>query len=148
MKFTKPLIIAALAASGLFAGSLALPAQDATNAPPAGAPPGGGRGMRGGPNVDRIATELNLTDDQKAKVKPILDAERQKMSDLRADTSLSREDRMAKMRTIREDTAKQMKDVLTPEQFDKYQQMFQRGRRNAPPPGGATNTPPANPPQN
>ena len=148
MKSTKTLLFAALAASSLLVGIPAR-AQDSTNAtpatPPAGAPPGGGRGMRG-PNLDQLATTLNLTDDQKAKVKTILDTQRQKMSDLRADTSLSREDRRTKMQAIRQDTTDQMKAVLTPDQFDQYQKMQPRGRRNAPP-AVDTNAPPANPPQ-
>lgn len=130
MKFKRTLIIAALAACGLFAGNLASLAQDAANAKPAGPPPGR-QHMRGGMNLDRLTKELKLTDEQKPKVKSILEAERQKMRDLRSDTNVSRADRRTKMRTIREDTMKKMKDVLTPEQFDKYQHMFQRGRRNA-----------------
>ena len=165
MKFTKPLIITALVAGNLLAWNLALHAQDATNtppaAPPAGGPPPGGpggpggpRGMRGGPTLDQLTTALSLTDDQKAKIKPILDAQRQKMTDLRADTTLSPEDRRTKMQAIRQDMSDQMKAVLTAEQFGKWQQMSQRGRRNGPPPGGpdagSTNAPapaPASPPQ-
>ncbi len=155
MKITKPLIIIALVAGNLLAWDLALRAQNATNAPsatpPAGAPPGGPRGMRGGPNLDQLATALSLTDDQKAKVKPILDGQRQKIGDLRADSTISPEVRRTRMQAIRQNTSDQMKAVLTPEQFGKWQQMTQRGRRNGPPPGGpnagGTNAAPANPPQ-
>ena len=140
MKSTKTLLFAALAAGSLLVGSQAL-AQDSTNAVPA-TPPAGGRGMRGAPNIDQLATTLKLTDDQKTKVKPILDAQQQKIRDLRADTTLSPEDRRTKMQAIRDDTLKQLKDVLTPEQYDQYQKLGQRGRRNAPPA-----TPPAAPPQ-
>jgi periplasmic protein CpxP/Spy len=131
MKSTKTLLFAALAVGSLLVG-LPANAQDSTNAAPA-ARAGGNRGMRGGPNIDQLATELKLTDDQKAKVKPILEAQRQKMTDLRQDTTLSQEDRRTKMQAIREDTLKQMKEVLTPEQYDQYQKMGQRNRRNAPP---------------
>jgi Spy/CpxP family protein refolding chaperone len=98
--------------------------------------------MRGGPNLD----QLNLTDDQKPKVQAIMDGQRQKMRDLRQDTSLTPEDRRAKMKALREDTTAQMKAVLTPEQFEKWQKMPPAGmRRSNPPPGGnppATGTPP------
>lgn len=131
MKLSKSLLIATLVAGSLFAGSTVLQAQT-NNTPPAGAPPAGGRGMRGGPSLDQIATALKLDDATKAKVKPILDAERQKLTDLRADTSLSQEDRRAKVQTIRLDTAAQMKAVLTPDQFDQYEKMTQPRQRRAP----------------
>jgi Spy/CpxP family protein refolding chaperone len=148
MKLSKSLIIAALVTGSLFAGSAMLQAQTDTNtppagAPPAGAPPGGGRGMRGGPSLDQIATSLKLDDATKEKIKPILDAQRQKMTDLRADTSLAPEDRRAKVQAIRDDTATQLKAILTPDQFDQYQKMTQR-RRPAP---AASTPPPAAAPQ-
>jgi len=153
MKSNKTLI-AILAVGGLLALSPALIAAD-TNTPPAGATPpaGGPPGMRQGgrmmgPNADQLAKDLDLNDDTKAKVTTILADQRKKMTDLRADTTLSQEDRRAKMQTIREETTSKMKDVLTPEQFDKFQKMApaQRPRRNAPP-GGDTNAPAAKPPQ-
>jgi Spy/CpxP family protein refolding chaperone len=138
MKVTKPMIIAALVAGNLLAWNLTLRAAD-TNTPPAGAPPAGQRPpmMRGGPNVDQLAKMLDLTDDQKAKVKPIFEARDKKIADLRGDTNLSQEDRRTKMQSIREETTAQMKAILTPEQFDKYLKMTQRGPRpGGPRPGG------------
>jgi len=85
--------------------------------------------------------QLNLTADQKPKVQSIYAAQRQKMRDLRQDTSLTPEDRSARMKALHDDMATQMKAVLTPEQFDKWQKMPQPGmrdRRNGPPPGGET----------
>ena len=168
MNVTKPLIITALVAGNLLAWNFVLQAQDATNTapptPPAGgARPGGppgGPGMRGRPNFDTIAQRLNLTDDQKPKFSSILESRMQKMRDLRQDpgfASLSPEDRGAKMRAIQDEMEVQMKALLTPEQFGKWQtmpQMGMRGRRMGPPPGGpnaaSTNAPvppPANSPQ-
>ena len=153
------MLIAALAAGSLLVWSPALRAGDTNtppSTPPAGAPPAGQRppGMRGGPSLDQLAQQLNLTDDQKAKVKPILEARDQKMRDLRGDTSLTPEDRRAKMKALRDDMVTQMKAVLTPEQFDKWQKMSSAGmrdRRNGPPPGGGhaggTNAPAAPPQQ-
>jgi protein CpxP len=149
MNVNKSMLIAALAAGCLLVWSPALradgtntpPSTPTAGAPPAGAPPAAQR--RPGPNLD----QLNLTDDQKPKVQAILDAQRQKMRDLRQDTSLTPEDRRAKMKTIQDDTTTQMKAVLTPEQFEKWQKMPQagmRGRRNGPPSGG--NPPPAGTP--
>ena len=143
MKLSKSLIIATLVAGGLFAGSAALQAQSATNPPPAGPPPAGLRGMRGGPNLDQIATALKLDDATKAKVKTIFDDQQKKIAGLRADATLSQEDRRTKLQAIRDSMTAQMKAVLTAEQFDQWQKMSQpRQRRAAPPPG---NPPPAAP---
>jgi Spy/CpxP family protein refolding chaperone len=155
MKANKTMLIAALAAGSLLMCSPALRAGD-TNAPPstppAGAPPAG-RPPGGG--FERMAEQLNLTADQKPKVQSIEDTRRQKMLDLSNDTSLSREDRQAKRKIVVEETAQQMKAVLTPEQFDKWQKTSpmgpRRNRPNGPPPGGdkagSTNAP-ATPPKN
>ncbi len=141
MKVTKPMIIAALVAGNLLACNLALRAADTNtppSAPPAGAPPPGPRppGMRGGPTLEQLTQQLSLTDEQKPKVKTILESRDKKIAELRGDSSLSQEDRRAKMQSLREEITSQMKAVLTPEQFDKWQKMSQRSRRPGPPPGG------------
>ena len=156
MKPTKLLLLTTLALGGLLTLNTTTFAQDNTNAPPPGAgpPPGGppGPGMRGrGPNLDMIAQRLNLTEDQKPKVKAILDEQRQKMRDLRDNQDLSREDRMAQMQSIRKDTDEKLKGVLTADQFKQWQEMESRmrGPRNGPPPGGSnTNAPATTAPQN
>jgi Spy/CpxP family protein refolding chaperone len=142
MKSTKSMFIAALVAGNLVAWNLALRADDATNTPPANPPAADVKPhLRG---FERMAEELNLTDDQKPKVKAIMDAQRQKMRDLREDDSLSDDDRRAQMKTIHEDTATQLKAVLTPDQFAKWQKMPQRMPR--PPMQNGDNPPPGNPP--
>ena len=141
MKLSKSLIIAALVVGSLFAGSAALQAQNATNPPPAGPPPAGLRGMRGGPNIDQIATILKLDDATKAKVKTILDEQQKKIADLRADTTLSQADRRTKMQAIRDGTTTQMKAVLTADQFDQWQKMNQPRQRRAAPPAAPAAAP-------
>ena len=115
--------------------------------------------MRGpGPNLDMLAHRLNLTEDQKPKVREILDGQRKQMRDLWQNRDLSREDRMAKMRTIRDESNAKLKEVLTSEQFQKWQDMrpMMGGPRRGPggpPPGGpppdngGTNAPAGTPPQ-
>jgi hypothetical protein len=135
MKASKSLIIAAVVAGSLFAGSALIQAQTATNTPPAGAPAAGprGPGMRpGGPTLDVIATTLKLDDATKAKVKTILDARDQKLKDLRADTTLSQEDRRTKMQAIRTDVDTQMKAALTADQYAQWEKMNQPRQRRAP----------------
>ncbi|MGO9587411.1 MAG: hypothetical protein ACLP2Y_14550 [Limisphaerales bacterium] len=155
MKANKTMLIAALAVGCLLVWSPALRAADTnqppstppTGVPPAGRPPGGG--------FERMAEQLNLTADQKPKVQAIEASRRQKMLALSKDTSLSQEDRQAKRKIVVEETVQQMKAVLTPEQFDKWQKTSPMGpgprrfRPDAPPPGnekaGSTNAPVAPP---
>ncbi len=162
MKATKMTLIAALAVGSLLTLSPALRADDATNTPPSSPPAGGphrgdrGPGMRGrGPNIDMIAQRLNLTEDQKPKVKEILEGQRQQMRGVwQQGQNMSREDRMAKMKSIRKDTGAKLKAVLTADQFEQWQKMQSRmrGPRNRPPGGpppgqGGTNAPAGAPPQ-
>lgn len=131
-------LLTAFALGSLLTLSLAAFAQDATNTPPPAGSRPPGPGARGrGPNFDMIAQRLNLTDDQKPKVKAIFDEQRQKMRDLRNNQDLSRDDRMAQMQTIRKDTDAKLKDVLTADQFKQWQEMESkmRGPRNGPPGG-------------
>jgi len=162
MKANKTILMAVLAAGSLLVWSPAMRADDSTNQPPSTLPAGvpttstnqRPAGMRG-PNFDQLAQRLELTDDQKAKFKPILEAQMKKMRDLRSDTSLTSQDRRTQMQAIREETATQLKAVLTPEQYDQWQKMSPLGQRgprlNGPRPDGgipgSTNAPAA-PPQN
>ena len=141
MKSTKTLLIAALAAGALLAGSSALRAQDATNTPPAGEH---GPGMKGHPDLTK---QLDLTATQKPKVEAIRKSAMEKGRALREDTSLTQEEKKAKAKAIKDDMATQMKAVLTPEQFAKWQEMSKRGPRMHP--SGGTDAPksPTAPPQ-
>jgi len=90
------------------------------------------RGNRQPPSVDeqikRLADRLNLSDDQQSKIKPILEDQRQQMGALREDTSLSREDRMSKMRSIRESTTSKISAILNDDQKKQYEAMQQEMR--------------------
>jgi len=138
MKSTKTMLIAALAAGALLACSSVLPAQDTPNTPPAG----GMKGRMMGPTIEQLTTNLSLTAEEIPKVKAVLDEQKKKMADLRADQSVQGQDRRTKMQEIRADVTAKMKEILTPDQFTKYQTMTQRNRRPA-----GSGTPPAAPPQ-
>ena len=126
MKLNKMTLIAALALGGLLTLGTAANAQDATTNTPAATPPP----MRPRqPGIDQLAKILALTDEQKTNVQAVLKDQRQQMGDLRKDTTLTQEDRRAKMKDIRDATTAKMKDILTPEQFAKYQRMMPQGRR-------------------
>ena len=97
----------------------------AQTAPPAPAhgPHGGGGGC-----LKKLASELNLTDAQKAQMKPILMNNRQQMRAIQADTTLTPDAKMAKMKALRKSTRQQTMAVLTPDQRAKLKSIRQAGR--------------------
>jgi Spy/CpxP family protein refolding chaperone len=118
-------LIAAMALGGLVACSTLATAQDATN----NVPKKGGKGrfsveMR----LQRMSTTLSLTDEQKPKVKAVLEDTAKKMQ------ALAPEDRREKGRELREEETKKLKEILTADQVTKYQEMSQRGgkKKDAP----------------
>jgi len=143
MKLTTTFALAALVAGTLLAGNTSLQAQNNTNTPPAGGPPGG-PGMRGRPNAEQFAKDLGLTDDQKAKVKAVMEESQTKMRSLREDTSIQAADKMAKAKELRADTMSKMKEILTADQYTKWQHMQRNrpaGGPGAPGSAGSNNAP-------
>jgi Spy/CpxP family protein refolding chaperone len=72
--------------------------------------------------------KLGLTEEQKEKLKPIFQAEAEKVKELRADTSLTPEQKREKFKAIRDEVAPKIKEILTPEQFAKWQKMREEFR--------------------
>ena len=103
--------------------------------------------------IKHLSKKLNLTDDQQAKLKPILEDQRKQMEAIHSDSSLSREDRFSKMQALRQSSDAQIKGVLNEEQqknFDKMRaeqqermKQWRKGGDNspAPPAGGAPDSP-------
>ena len=74
-------------------------------------------------HLQNLTEKLNLTDDQKAKLKPIVEDQMRQMKAVRQDSSLSEDQRRAKMKSIHESLHDQINAVLTPEQQGKFKQM-------------------------
>ena len=72
-----------------------------------------------------LTEKLNLTEDQQAKLKPILEDEGKQMKDLHDDTSLAPMDKRSKMMEVHESFAGKISAVLTPDQQAKWKQMKQ-----------------------
>jgi Spy/CpxP family protein refolding chaperone len=123
MKIHKISLIAVLAAAIVLAYSPALRAQENKDAPKREGRPGGGDFVK--QRMDRLTEELKLTDEQKPKVEALLKAQVEKMRGLRDATP---EERREKMTANREEMAKKMKEILTAEQFEKYQKLPAPGR--------------------
>lgn len=73
--------------------------------------------------LQHLATELNLTDDQKAKIKPVLQNEFAQLKAVDADSSLSADQKQAKVTEIRGSAKSQIQSILTPEQQQKFAAM-------------------------
>jgi Spy/CpxP family protein refolding chaperone len=71
---------------------------------------------------------LNLTDDQVAKIRPILQERNKQLEDLRAKSSLPQGEARAKATEIRKSARQQIDQILTPEQREK-QKAMRRGNR-------------------
>ena len=99
--------------------------------------------------LKRMTAELKLTQEQQKKVKEILDTTEQKMVQFRAATNLTPQEVGLKGREVRAANDKQLRAVLTAQQYQQWQKILaQRGRSRRPegPPGAAV-PPKANPPQ-
>src|SRR5580698_1958511 len=144
------LAISGLLATGLTLCSAAVFAQqdNAAPAPEASAPQqgAGGHGQWGGhqtpdEQVARMTKRYSLSADQQAQIKPILANQQQQMQALRQDSSLSREDKMAKMKSIHLDSSTKIQALLNDSQKQKFAQDQQRRQehmeeRGAAPAGG------------
>lgn len=102
--------------------SLLTPEQVARMARPRGRPGMGGQAMA------RMARRLNLTDDQKAKIKPLLSSQHEQVKAVRSDKSLTTTQKQDRIGEIRKSTHQQVVALLTPEQQERLKEM--RGNRH------------------
>jgi periplasmic protein CpxP/Spy len=138
MKLSKKLLIILTVAGAVILGSDVI-AQEKKDAPPppAAAPPA--PGAPGAPDKPAVAPRdptaglirfLNLSEEQKGKIKPILDQEIADMKAIREDKAINRTEQMAKIRASRDATTAKVKPLLNEEQAQKWERM-----RGARPPG-------------
>jgi Spy/CpxP family protein refolding chaperone len=132
MKINKISLMAAMALGGLVACSTMAIAQDAKD----GKKKDGKRGPSVEQRLDRMTEELKLTDDQKPKVKAVLEDSAKKRQEMFSDSSVPREQRREKMQALMDEESKQIKAILTPEQGEKWDKMRADFRKNRPPGGG------------
>jgi protein CpxP len=77
-----------------------------------------------------MLANLNLTDDQKAQIKQIHEGTRSKIEAINNDSSLSADQKQAKIRDLRRDTHEQVKKVLTPEQRKQFEENMREHRES------------------
>jgi len=112
----------------LAACALATAAFAQQNPPPPQGGPGDGQGHRRGmPSAEEqtknLTEKLSLTDDQQARVKTIVEDTHSQMQKLMQDESLTREDKMAKARSLHETAMGKVRDILTDDQKKKFDDM-------------------------
>jgi len=109
------------------ASAFAAPAKDSNS------PASGNKGPANHPLRDyflELSEKLNLTDAQKAAIRPILAAEANEIMAVRQNSSLSNEQKQAKTEEIREASREKINALLTPEQQKIFAEMrAQAGNR-------------------
>ena len=117
MNFKSHLRLGALMLGLSLCGALLTTSAQAAPGAKDGKPGKGMGGMRGGGM--RMMKDLNLTDAQKAKLKPIMESQRTQMKAIREDTKLDSKAKMAKMKTMRDGMEKKVNAILTADQRKK-----------------------------
>jgi len=128
MKTQKISRLAALAVGALLAFTPSLQAQEKPERPNRSErPEGGPRGGQRGEMLKDMVAQLNLSADQKAKLQEAIKAQRETMRDL------SPEERRAQMPENRKAMDAKIKEILTAEQYAKWEKFKAENR-----PGGPT----------
>ena len=110
-------IITATTAVGLALASLVyLQAKEPGEHGPKHDGPGGPHHMMMENPLEHLSKDLELTDEQKAKVQPIIDQAKPQMQAIHQEA-------MEKMHALLENTGAQIRPLLTPEQQQKYDAM-------------------------
>lgn len=75
-----------------------------------------------------VAKQLRLTRDQERQLVPILQAEEPKLQAIKNDQSLSRAEKLGRLRAVHNESNPQVKAILTPAQYQQLQTMRRQRR--------------------
>lgn len=78
--------------------------------------------------VEQLDRFLNLSDDQKVKLRSVFDDEEGQIQALRSDTSLSPREKKAKLQQIQWQTQAQIRQTLNPEQLKRFDRRREKSR--------------------
>ena len=90
--------------------------------------------------LEHMSQQLNLTPEQKEKLRPMLEQEQKQMIELRHDPNLTEEQKRAKEREIHQSFRPQLENVLTPQQRTQFREQRRdvvakrKSRKGQPPP--------------
>lgn len=116
----KSSLLIALAIGSLVAFSATVQAAD-QNKTEASATQPAGKGAKADP-LKTMAEKLQLTDAQKEQIKPILQAEAQKLKEIRKEI-LSKQEKAVKIREAKQVTSDKVKPILTEKQLEQWTEM-------------------------
>ncbi len=116
----KSSLLIALAIGSLVAFSATVQAAD-QNKTEASATQPAGKGAKADP-LKTMAEKLQLTDVQKEQIKPILQAEAQKLKEIRKEI-LSKQEKAVKIREAKQVTSDKVKPILTEKQLEQWTEM-------------------------
>ncbi len=122
-----------------WAGVLAAQAPSAPSGPPEqGAAPNGTPGHGGNveKRLENLSQQLNLSPEQKEKIRPLLRHEAERIRQVRSNTSLTQGEAHQRIAMIRRNTRQRIDALLTPEQKKQWQEMRQEHRGGGGPQGG------------
>ena len=141
-----------IAIAGLLGLGMTAFAQDNTTQQPADTQAMHGpahHGMDPDQQLAHMTKALNLTSDQQTQIKPILENQHEQMMQVHQDQSLSRQDKMAKMKSLSDDSHGKIEAVLNDQQKQKFEAMQQKmeERRQQHMHGGGDAQPDAQQPQ-
>lgn len=139
MKMPKINLLAAVAAGALLAFTPTLRAEDKpakTERPER--PEGGPRGGQAGDRLKKMAEELSLTAEQKTKLEAAMKEQREAAQGAKDATP---EERRAKMQESRKAMDAKMKEILTAEQYTKWEKLREQNRPGGPGGPGGTEKP-------
>jgi len=74
-------------------------------------------------HIERMSEKLNLTEQQKKDITPIIESEMKDVRAVMSNESLTKEQKLEKINAIHQATKEQLSKILTPEQLKKYAEM-------------------------
>lgn len=81
-----------------------------------------------GDRLETLKENLDLTPEQIDQIRPILKKQREEIETLRAETSLSRDEKLDKCRSMIKSTAEEIRPILKPEQRERFGRAVDRMR--------------------
>ena len=122
----------------IVAASPAIRAEDAPASPAPSTPAHHGekgKGEHGEAPLERLTKALDLTGDQKTKIKSIFEERRENVKAVREDATLSDEQKKEKAKEIIQSSTGKIKALLTPEQQTKFEKVMEEMKSRRKPPG-------------
>jgi len=138
--FLNKILVSCLTIMGMFVFAGILAAQDTSATSPPDNKEQAGKPQLGEKLVERrlenLNKQLNLTDQQKDKIRPVLMHEVERIKEVRSNSSLTQGEARRRIALVRRNTNQHILALLTPEQKTQWQEVRQEHRGGGEPEGG------------